>query len=128
MIFEWKNGLIWISINIEYEGKNTRINNCILDTGAATTAIDIDLVDFNFKKFAVIKRLHGIGDGIQEVVSQKVEKFKIDQIELEDIEIEFGIILDDFGINGFIGNDILSRFIINIDYDKRTITFKPQQA
>jgi len=25
MIFEWKNGLIWISINIEYEGKNTRI-------------------------------------------------------------------------------------------------------
>jgi len=118
--------LIWISINIEYEGKHTRINNCILDTGSATTAIDIDLVDFNFQKFAVIKRLHGIGDGIQEVVSQKVEKFKIEQIELEDIEIEFGIIRDDFGINGFIGNDILSRFIINIDYDKRTITLKPQ--
>ncbi|MDM8560835.1 hypothetical protein [Candidatus Parabeggiatoa sp. HSG14] len=59
------NGLIWISINIEYEGKYTRIDNCILDTGAATTAIDIDLVDFNFKKRSIIKRLHGIGDGIQ---------------------------------------------------------------
>ncbi len=68
-------GLVWISINIEYEGKLTKINNCILDTGSATTAIDIDLVDFNFQKFAVIKRLHGIGNGIQEVVSQKVEKF-----------------------------------------------------
>jgi hypothetical protein len=78
------------------------------------------------QKLAVIKRLHGIGNGIQEVVSQKVEKFKIDQIELSDIEIEFGIIRDDFGSNGFIGNDILSRFIINIDYDKRTITLKPQ--
>jgi len=78
------------------------------------------------QKLAVIKRLHGIGGGIQEVISQKVEKLKIDQIELSDIEIEFGIIRDNFGINGFIGNDILSRFIINIDYDKRTITLKPQ--
>jgi hypothetical protein len=57
---------------------------------------------------------------------KKLKNSFIDQIELEDIEIEFGIIRDDFGSNGFIGNDILSRFIINIDYDKRTITLKPQ--
>jgi len=49
MIFSFQNGLIWISIDIEYGGKPITINNCILDTGSATTAIDIDLVDFTSK-------------------------------------------------------------------------------
>jgi len=46
MIFDWKNGLIWISINIEYEGKNTKINNCILDTGSATFKSSLLLNDY----------------------------------------------------------------------------------
>ena len=50
MNFNFRNGLIWISIDIEYEGENVKIDNCILDTGSATTAIDIDLVEFNYKK------------------------------------------------------------------------------
>ena len=69
MNFVFDQGLIWISINIQYEGKSIEIENCILDTGSATTAIDIDLVDFNYRKPASIKRLYGLGGGTQEVIS-----------------------------------------------------------
>ena len=47
MKFHFRNGLIWVSIDLDYEGKDVKIDNCIIDTGSATTAIDIDLVDFN---------------------------------------------------------------------------------
>lgn len=101
-----------------------KIDNCLLDTGSATTAVDIELVDFNYRKPATIQRLFGIGGGTQEVIAQKVDKVTIDQTELTDIEIEFGDIRADLGINGFIGNDILSRFTITIDYSKQEIAFR----
>ncbi len=121
MIFQWKHGLIWITFELVYEGKGIKIDNCILDTGSATTAIDIDLIDFNYRKPATIKRLFGIGGGTHEVVAQKVDKIIIDEIELNDIEIEFGGIKSELGINGFIGNDILSLFTITIVYSKQEI-------
>jgi len=30
MNFNFRNGLIWISIDIEYEGENVKIDNCIV--------------------------------------------------------------------------------------------------
>lgn len=126
MIFEWKHGLIWVTFELVYEGKSIKIDNCILDTGSATTAIDIDLVDFNYEKPATIKRLFGIGGGTHEVVAQKVDRVIIDEIELKDMEIEFGDIKAELGINGFIGNDILSLFTVTIDYSKQEIELRFQ--
>ncbi len=123
MIFEWHHGLIWVSIGIEYEGKEHRIDNCILDTGSATTAIDIDLVNFNYHKPTKIKRLFGIGGGTQEVVSQEIDALIIDGKILKCVEIEFGDFQKELGINGFIGNDVLCHSIINIDYSKKEICF-----
>ncbi len=48
MNFIFRNGLIWVAIGLEYEGIEIKIDNCILDTGSATTAIDIEMVDFNY--------------------------------------------------------------------------------
>ena len=112
MNFELKHGLIWITFELIYEGNSVVIDNCIVDTGSAATAIDIDLVNFNYGKSAIVKRLFGIGGGTQEVVSQNVGKVIIGGKELNNIEIEFGDIHAELGINGFVGNDILSRFSI----------------
>ncbi|MFH1096631.1 MAG: hypothetical protein ABH886_11320 [Candidatus Desantisbacteria bacterium] len=90
MNFELKHGLIWITFELIYEGNSVIIDKCILDTGSAATAIDIDLVDFNYRKSATVKRLFGIGGGTQEVVFQNVGKVIIGSKELNDIEIEFG--------------------------------------
>ncbi len=121
MKFEFYKGLIWISVGIEYEGKPVKIDKCILDTGSATTAIDKDFVDFNYDKTAFIRRLCGLGGGTQEVICQKTDRFLIDKAEVKDIEIEFGDIQSGFGINGFVGNDILSRFSFSIDFFKQEI-------
>ena len=116
MKFTRKDGLIWVSIALEYEGSHYSIDNCILDTGSATTAIDIDFVDFNFQKPAIITRLFGVGGGTQEVITQKVDGITIDAHTLKDIDIEFGNLHSELGINGFIGNDMLGIFrIITID-------------
>ena len=127
MNFNFRNGLIWISIDIEYEGENINIDNCILDTGSATTAVDIDLVEFNYKKPSFVKRLVGIGGGTQEVINQEVNKITIDQISLENVEIEFGDIQADLGINGFIGTNVLGHFDINIKFSTKELHFKQQE-
>lgn len=116
MKFEYRNGLIWISIIVVYEDKQISIDSCILDTGSATTAIDIDLVDFNYQKPSFIRRLCGLGGGTQEVICQKVDKIGIDGKIMGNIDIEFGDIQSNLGINGFIGNDVLSKYSISIDY------------
>ena len=124
MRFEWKGGLIWVSVELGYEGSNYTIDHCLVDTGSATTAIDIDCVDFNFQKPAIITRLCGIGGGTQEVIAQKVDGITIETHEIKNIEVEFGNIRSDIGINGFLGNDILSVFTLLIDYSKQKIAFK----
>jgi hypothetical protein len=99
MKFEFKYGLIWVCFKIQYESKEVFINNCILDTGSSTTAIDIDLVNFNYKKHSEIKRLFGIGGGTQEVISQKIDKICIGNQEVHDISIECNRVSDP-GDNG----------------------------
>lgn len=126
MKFDWKNGLIWISFELDYEGSKYEIENCIVDTGSATSAVDIDLVDFNFQKDAVITRLFGIGGGTQEVITQTVDSIRIDDYQISNIELEFGNIYSNIGINGFIGNDLLGLFVVKIDYSQLIIDFKKE--
>lgn len=122
MNFDYKQGLIWIPLELRYDSKWIKIENCILDTGSASTAIDIDSINLNYSKETKIKRLFGIGTGTQEVISQVVEVIKIDTKEIENSEIEFGSFTSKIGINGFIGNDLLSKFTIKIDYALCTLT------
>ena len=84
----------------------------------------VDLIDFNYRKPSKVKRLFGIGGGTQEVIAQKIDKAIINDVELKDIEIEFGDIKAELGISGFIGNDILSQFIVTIDYPKQKVKLK----
>ena len=50
-----------------------------------------------------------------------------DYPELKDIEIEFGDIKSDFGINGFVGNDILSKFSFTVNFSKHVIDMTLEQ-
>jgi hypothetical protein len=128
MKFKFRHGLIWVATTLVYEGASVEIDNCILDTGSATTAIDIDLVAFNYRKPAIIRRLRGLGGGAQEVVCQRVDSLTLDGRELAPIDIEFGDIRPNMGINGFIGNDILSRFSLTIDFTEREVTLIPPSS
>jgi len=119
--FRFAHGLIFISIDLVYEGKTTRIDNCLVDTGSATTAVDIDMVDLDYRKPSEIKRLIGIGGGSQEVIAQSVDGIQIGNQTLKDIKLEFGDLNEALAINGFIGNDILSFFEVSISYERQEI-------
>lgn len=124
MNFRYEKGLIWITIVIEYNGKKVQVDNCILDTGSATTAIDIDLVEFDYEKQpSTVKRLKGIGGGTQEVVGQLAERIIIGDLGIANIEVEFGDIKADLGINGFIGTDVLKHFDFFIQFSTNEILF-----
>lgn len=90
MNFVFKRGLIWVSITIVYEGQHIEIDNCIFDTGSATTAIGIDLIKLNYNLPSKIKRLFGIGDGAQDVICQTLDAFGFKGMYLQNIEMEFG--------------------------------------
>jgi len=45
-------------------------------------------------------------------------------VAIEDIDIEFGNLRSELGINGFVGNDILSRFTLTIEYATQHITLR----
>ena len=124
MTFTWKDDLIWAGVAVEYEGVTYTIDDCLVDTGSATTAIDIDCVAFNFQKPGVLTRLFGIGGGTQEVIAQTIDGITIDSQRIEDIDIEFGNLRSELGINGFVGNDILSRFTLTIEYATQHITLR----
>lgn len=113
--------LLWVPIEVVYEGTVLSIEDCIVDTGSATTAVDINLIPFNYRKPARIRRLRGVGGGTQEVVCQTIDRFSIGSRQLHSIDIEFGDISSNFGINGFIGNDILQHFFVAIDFQNRQI-------
>jgi len=122
MNFEYSHGLIWLNAGIQYEGRLINIDKCILDTGSATTAINIDLVNLNYQNPTKIKRLFGIGNGTQEVISQKIDALILGEKFVENIDIEFGLFDSKLGINEFIGNDILSKFKIEINFTTSVIT------
>lgn len=44
MNLEYKNGLLFVDMNIGYKGNNVLINNVVVDTGAAHTIINPDSV------------------------------------------------------------------------------------
>ena len=123
MKFTFRQGLIWIPIEVVYEGQMVRIEDCIIDTGSATTAIDIDMIAFNFRKPAIIRRICGLGGGVQEVVAQAIELIKIGDASFSHVEIEFGDIASQFGINGFIGNDLLRHVCLTIDFPSEECHF-----
>jgi hypothetical protein len=124
MKFEYRHGLIWLNVDILYEGLTVKIDKCILDTGSATTAINIDMVNLNYQKPTKIKRLFGIGNGTQEVISQNIDAITFGESIVKNIDVKFGMFDSKLSINGFIGNDILSKFNMELNFFNLEIVLK----
>ena len=122
MQFVEHDGLIFIPITLGYNSKIYQITDCILDTGSAGTIIDIDLIPFNPKIPAILKRLQGIG-GHQDVVAQHVDFIKIDNCRLENILVEFGDIQNSYGIKGILGTNLLRFMNISLNFSQQKIDF-----
>jgi predicted aspartyl protease len=117
MKLEYRDGLLFTTIKIVYEGKIKEINNIVLDTGATKSLISQEIVDdigIRVEKKDQIVMSYGIG-GQAPAFIKNIDKIVLDKYVCENINIDFSRI-DYKDINGLLGLDILINggFIIDL--------------
>lgn len=117
MEFEYRDGLLFTTIEITYKGKSKLINNMVIDTGASKTLISAEEVeDIGIKVEGNDELVVSEGIGGTEVSFVKtVDKIVLDNIAITDKKIDFSNI-DYEDINGLLGLDLLmdAGFIIDL--------------
>lgn len=117
MKVEYREGLLFTTVEVIQNGKRKEINNIVIDTGASHTVISQECVDDIGVKFTGkedIVTSCGVG-GKEHAFIKKIDEIKIGDYELKDYELDFsGYIYED--INGLLGLDILLNggFIIDL--------------
>jgi hypothetical protein len=110
--------LLEVEMTITYKGKTKLIDKLVIDTGAAHTLLSTDIVEdlgIYFENGDPLVSTFGIGR--EEYSFRKgVDFIKLGAHEIPEMELDFGN-LDDWGINGHIGLDILmdGKFIIDLE-------------
>jgi predicted aspartyl protease len=108
MQVEYRDGLLFTSITITFQGKTKTINNVIIDTGASHTLISQDAVDeigirVSYEDHIVTS--YGIG-GKEHAFVKKVDLLLLGHFEMKDIHLDFSS-FQYTDANGLLGLDIL---------------------
>jgi predicted aspartyl protease len=127
MKIEYRDGLLFASVNLSYGGHSKVIENVVVDTGAAETIISPDAVE-DIGIFAelsdVVNSFYGVGGSLHNFFSKKVESVTLGDIELKDIKLDFGVIDPKGDINGLIGLDLLIKVGAIIDLKNLSISIE----
>lgn len=124
MKLEFRDGLIFTSIQMVYKGSIKEIKNIVIDTGAAETIISPDIVE----ELGIIAELtdkinsfYGVGGSLHNFFSKKVDEIILDEKKVSDIKVDFGMIDPRGCINGLLGLDLLMKIGAVIDLKELTI-------
>ncbi len=119
MNIEFRDGLLFTSIQITYNGVSKVIDNMVIDTGCARTLIVSEVVEeinIRVEPDDELIVCQGIG-GTEVSFVKHIDLIKLENIEFKNKDIDFSNI-DYEGINGLIGLDLLIEAGIIIDLDK----------
>jgi peroxiredoxin len=127
--FEWRKGMIFVPIRIN----GSRLLSFVLDTGSTRTIIDRTLATDLGLKATGTGSLQGAGAGripiefIRDVsiALPGVESrgYELSTADLQPLEASLGEKVD-----GILGYEVFSRFVVTIDYEARILTFTLPQA
>ena len=118
MRIEYRDGLLFTSIEITYRGKTKQISNVVIDTGASHSLLTQDCVDeigIRVSGEDEIVTSYGIG-GKEHSFVKKVDKVKVGEYCINNCSLDFtSYIYED--INGLLGLDMLlnAGFIIDLE-------------
>lgn len=114
MKIQYRDDLLFTSIEISYKGKSKMIDNIFIDTGAVGTIISPDAVD-DIGIYAElgdrIMGYYGVGGSIHNAFIKTIDEIKVGTQSSRNIEIDFGLI----DTNGLLGLDILMNLGVVID-------------
>ena len=116
---KFKEGLLYTSIELNYNGKTITIEDVIVDTGASHTIIIpeyLEKADIPLSDNDEIVKATGYGGITCYSVRKKVDGIKCGNLFLKDFKLDFGIIDPSDRINGLIGLDFLiaSKSVIDL--------------
>lgn len=120
---EYKYGLPFCEITIEYQGNSITLDNILLDTGSGGTIFKMDEVDrigITIEKEDTIETISGVGV-IEFVYKKEIDKIKFGNLEIKNFNIEVGVMDYGFEINGIIGIDFLEHIGTIIDLNKMLV-------
>ncbi|MCY9660993.1 retropepsin-like aspartic protease [Paenibacillus chondroitinus] len=102
--------LLQTSLVLCYKGNSIKIDNLVIDTGAAHTLLSSDVVSqigIKFENGDKLVRSFGIG-GDEYSFQKRVDHIQLGSLILTDIPIDFGVFHEEIThINGLIGLDLL---------------------
>lgn len=119
MNIEFRDGLLFTSIQITYNGVSKVIDNMVIDTGCAKTLIVSEVVEeinIRVEPDDELIVCQGIG-GTEGSFVKHIDLIKLENIEFKNKDIDFSNI-DYEGINGLVGLDLLIEAGIIIDLNK----------
>lgn len=124
MKLNYKDGLLFATIEIRYKGQLKKIDNVVIDTGASGSIISPDCVDdigIYAEKHDRIMEYYGVGGSTHSAFIKNIDEIKVGSKSIHNIDIDFGLI-DQYGeINGLIGLDVLIKLGAIIDLGKLII-------
>lgn len=119
MKMEYKNGLLFATVELTFCSKTKLISDIVIDTGAAESIISSEVVEeigIYADSIDKIKTFYGIGGNPHYAFAKRVERIRLEDYVLNDVEIDFGLVYSNEKINGLLGLDILvnAQAIINL--------------
>ena len=124
MKLDYKDGLLFTSINIAYNGKTNRLDNVVIDTGAAESMISPESVE-DIGIYAElgdkIISFYGVGGTLHNAYEKEVDMVEIESKRVNNVCIDFGLVNPKGDINGLIGLDLLIKIGAIIDLHNMTI-------
>ena len=107
-------------------GNSSSTGNLLVDTGASQTMISKRLArEIRLLSIDNQKRI-GIGGSIQVDVGQ-VDSVKVGDAEVKSMRVSIHDHVYDFGSEGLLGFDFLSRFQMSVDSDKQVMVLTPRK-
>jgi hypothetical protein len=126
MKIEYKDGLIFTTIEIWFRNQSKIIDNIVIDTGASMSIISPDIVDdigiFAEPKDRIVSSM-GVGGSIHNSFEKDIDMIKIENRKINNIKLDFGIIDPNGEINGLLGLDVLMELESIIDLKSFEIRF-----
>lgn len=119
-----ENRLPFVTVSVFHEGRELSLDRVILDTGSAGSVFSADEVS-RLGLFPgpedIVRRVVGVG-GSEYVVTKRVEKLALGEIEIPEFAIQIGAMEYGFPIQGLLGFDFLLRSAAVIDLGQMEIS------
>ncbi len=115
---QFKNGLLYTSIELTHEGKSIIVNDVIIDTGAFHTIISpyyLEELQAEFTDDDILIEAYGYGGASSYAVRKRIDTISCEHITLSDFKIDFGEIDPDEKVNGLLGLDFFRKAGIVLD-------------